>query len=391
MAYVSSDAGARLARSVLTATGSSDPVLHGGGLSGAARVATARFAGKVILAELGTLSVEMACECLEELKDADADVIVLGDLDDLASYRRLRQAGALEYFSVTASADDILSTWPAPAAPLPEPHVDPIKSPSVAVVGCTGGVGASTLAQNFAVHLSALNRSPLKTALLDADLVFGTQAIDLDRDETRGFFEALMSPDRIDHTFISATMDQISDTLAFYSNHIHIGQSADQYEAGLMSLIPRLRDHFDLVVTDLPRTTLLKRAELATQFDVIALVLPPGFAGVNAATRLINQIKTESSDTLILPVLSDLRKDASLSVKDIEKTLGLSITAQLPRCDAALAKAQRAGVPLVQHQRKSSMAKPIEAIWKDVQRHRTDRKSDPSDTAPKSIFGRFFK
>ena len=46
-------------------------------------------------------------------------------------------------------------------------------------------MGASLLAQNLAFHAAAGHKGPdLRTALLDMDLAFGTQALDLDAAET---------------------------------------------------------------------------------------------------------------------------------------------------------------------------------------------------------------
>lgn len=109
--------------------------------------------------------------------------------------------------------------------PVPAP-----KSPSIAVMGSNGGVGASLLAQNLAFHGAAPKGANRRMALLDADLQFGSQAIDLDRDETGGLYEALVAPDRIDATFLSATMDHLTETLSLYSHQIRAGQEAQSLE-----------------------------------------------------------------------------------------------------------------------------------------------------------------
>lgn len=366
VAYVCTDQGAAVAHAVLARSGGKDATVHGGGLSGAARMASNTPHARIILAEIGNIPIDMACDCVAEICNSGAEVIVLGDQTDISTYRSLRRAGATEYFSFPITAEDILATQRHPSVhravivQLPAPTV---KSPSIAVIGSRGGVGASILAQNLAFYGSSTKGAKISVGLLDADLQFGTQAIDLDRDETAGLFEALMAPDRIDETFINATMDHVNDRLAFYSHQVGAGQQAAAYEAGLARLIAPLRSQFGAVVTDLPRGLIFERSDLANQLDAVVLVIPAGFAGVNAASRLIRRIAAQNPELRILPVLSELRRDAGLSVKDIRTTIGLNIIATLPRCDALMARAQRAARPIVDCQARSPYAKAVNAIW----------------------------
>lgn len=386
-AYVCSDEGAAVARSVLAHGGDQKPVVYGGGLSGAARLGADTLHARIVLAEIGNIPVEMGCECVAEICKNGAKVIVIGAQTDLATYRRLCQAGATEYFSYPVTAEDILSACAEPAAQAPVEAVPaPTKAPSIAVVGASGGVGASLLAQNLAVYGSAPKGMNRRVALLDADVRFGTQAVDLDRDETSGLFEALMAPDRIDTTFINATMDHVSDRLSLYSNQTGTGQDANPYEAGLPSLIAPLRAAFDAVITDVPRGLLLERSEIADQIDVLVMVVPAGFSGVNAASRLIRRVSASSPDLRILPVMSEVRRDAGLSLKDIKTTIGMDVIATLPRCDAVMARAHRAALPVVSYQRRGAYAKSIAQIWKAA-----TAKPKPEAPANRSVLKRIFK
>ncbi|MGK7651921.1 AAA family ATPase [Roseovarius sp. B08] len=369
-AYVCTDKGAATARAVLTESGQAAKAIHGGGLSGAARLLSGPSAMKCILAEMGQINLAMACECVEELARAGIDVIVLGTADDLATYRALRQAGARDYFCLPADASDILAATtapaaagpaavPAPAAPAPET----LQGLTIGVIGCKGGTGASLLAQNLAALAAAPKGANRSTALVDADLEFGTQAIDLDRDETRGLFDALRAPDRVDSTFIGATMDQISDTLSLYSGQVRGDQTAAAYEPGIAALLPRLRAGFDTVIADLPRGLVLRQPDVIGTLDRLVLVLPAGFAGVNAASRLLGQIRADHPDLPVLAVLSEIRKDAGLRPKDIAKTLDMPLTATLPCCAPALARAHKAAKPLVTLQPRAPWARAVRTVF----------------------------
>jgi len=366
-AYVCTDEGAAIARAVVQSTGGSSAALHGGGLSGAARLASDVATAQIIIAEIGNIPVDMACECVTELRKTGAHVIVLGDQTDIATYRALLKAGATEYFSFPVAAEDILAAKTERPAPTEQVVVElpkPIaKNPSIAVLGSNGGVGASLLVQNLAFHAS------------------------LDRDETTGLFDALMTPSRLDETFISATMDHITDRLSMYSNQVRIGQDALPYEGGLPGIYDPLRAEFDAVITDLPRETLMRREDLAHHIDALVLVIPAGFSGVNAATRLIERITERNPDVRILPVLSEVRKDAGLSRKDIEKTLARKLIATLPRSDAPMSKAHRAAKPLVEIQPRGPYTKAVADIWTAAMSAK--RAPDQPATRPlmKKLFG----
>lgn len=387
VAYVCTDQGAAVARTVVERTGGDNAALHGGGLSGAARLCSDTPVAQVVLTEIGSIPVDMACECVTEIRRTGADVIVLGEQTDINTYRALRKAGALEYFTFPVSADDILSVQREEPVEVAVTPAAPTLSPSIAIVGSNGGVGASLLAQNLAFYASGPKGANTRTALLDADLMFGSQAIDLDRDETPGLFEALKAPDRVDNTFMGATMDHFSDHLSIYSHQIRVGQDARSYEAGMPRLFAALRTEFDAVVTDLPRNALMQNPDLAEHIDALVLVVPAGFSGVNAASRLVERLKVQAPALRILPVLSELRRDAALTRKDVATTIGHDVVATLPRSDAGLLRAHRAARPFIESQPRSPYATAVRAIWKAAN---TKAKPDSPAARPslvKRIFG----
>ncbi|PVA06760.1 AAA family ATPase [Thalassorhabdomicrobium marinisediminis] len=379
-AYVCSDAGAAVARAVFERYGGTASALHGGGLSGATRLSTGARLADIVLAEIGSIPVEMACECVAEISASGAHVIVLGDQADIATYRAMLKAGATDYFSFPVTPEDILAVRPKALV------AAPVKLLSLAVMGSNGGVGASLLAQNLAFHAAAAKGAGLRTALIDADLQFGSQAIDMDRDETAGLFDALMAPERIDETFIGATMDPLADRLLMYSQQVRMGQDALPYEGGLSGILPPLPTAFEAVITDLPRETLMRREDLAGHFDALLLVMPAGFSGVSAATRLMERLSARNPDLAIQPVLSELHADAGLSRKDIERTLGHALAGTLPRCDAPIVRAQRAAKPLVAVQPRGGYAKAVKALWSAAQ---VARPATPNAAKP-PVKRRFF-
>lgn len=363
-AYVCTEQGAGVARAVLEDLGFGEAALRGGGLSGAARLSEGPPIAEVLLTEIGNTPLEMACDCVAEIRKTGARVVALGQQSDLSTYRALRKAGAWEYFAFPVAPSDIASLRaeaPTPANIAPPPAAAPC--PTLGVLGVSGGAGASMLARNLAFHAAGSRGPSLRCALIDADLQFGTQALDLDCPETPGLIEALSAPDRIDETFLGATMGTPSERVTLYSHQPRAGRDIAALESALPRIVAPLRKAHDALILDLPRGATLRHPALAAELDALILVVPAGYAGVNAATRLIQRLRAEVPGLRLLPVLSDLRRDAGLNRRDIARAIGVDFVAQLPRCDAAATRALRNAAALVESQPRGPYARAVRDLF----------------------------
>lgn len=371
-AYVCTEQGAAVVRDFAANFGSSEPELYGGGVSGAARVADPSKASHILLTEIGNLPLSTACESVAEIRRSGARVVVFGEQTDISTYRAIVAAGAVDYFPFPVSSADIiesLSRIPAnnPTA-APELTVVPDANPAlrIGVTGSNGGVGASLLAQNLAYISSTKKNAVRHTALVDGDLHFGSAACDLNRNPTPGLLEALSAPNRVDETFLSASMDQMTPKLSIYSAHLHHGGDDTRAIDGMTHLIPTLSKHFEATILDAPRELLLRKPELLETLDRLVVVMPGGYSGVHAAVRMLDALKEAAPELTVVPVLTELRRDAGLSAKDMSKALKVDLRHTLPRSDAAIMRAHRAGVPLVARQPRSPYGKVAQALWDDI-------------------------
>ena len=360
-AYVCTEQGACLARELASNIGTEAPRLHGGGVSGAARVSTPASSTDILLTEIGNLPLPVACESVAEIHSSGARVVVFGHQNDITTYRAIVAAGAVDYFPFPVSAAEVLDALSAGAANDPTPAFDP--SLRIAVTGSNGGVGASILAQNLAFVSATRKGTPRQTALVDADLRFNSVACDLNRNPTHGFLEALSAPDRVDETFLKATMDQVGARLFLYSAHLHHSGDMAGADEGLSRLIPRLSEHFEASLIDAPRDLLLRHPALLKRLTQLVLVVPGGYSGVHSAIRMLDFIQDAAPDLPVIPVLAELRRDAGLKPRDLSKALDRDVRFTLPRTDQAMARAHRAGAPLCARQPRASYAKAVAGIW----------------------------
>ncbi len=384
-AYVCTEMGAALAREVIGASGASSGSLMGGGLSGAARAEGGGGHTQMFLTELGELPVDMACDNVVELRKSGAGVIVFGEDQNINTYRALRKAGALEYFPMPVTAQDILSIEISLSEPANLSRPVGTRQRTIGVIGTNGGAGASALAESLG-HLLASGRDEgCRTALVDADLQFGSIALDLDRAGTPGLMDALEAPDRIDRTFLQATMDQVTETLSIYSHTLDLQSDIAVAQSGWPAMLERAKTEFATTVVDLPRSLLLQDPMVLHALDVVVLVVPAGYAGVSAAVRLVTHIRSVHPDVQICLALSEVRKDAQLPPKDIAKALALELSAVLPRCDAQILRAQRKGKTVAELYPRAPYAKACQDILSSIS---PDNGSRPSR---KGLFRRAVK
>ena len=117
---------------------------------------------------------------LAEVCDPGTKVMVIGRANDIALYRELMRRGVSEYlvppFGPLDLIGSITTLYADPSAPF--------LGRSVAFVGAKGGVGASTVAHNFAHAITEHMQS--NAVIVDLDLPFGTAGLDFNQDPLHG-------------------------------------------------------------------------------------------------------------------------------------------------------------------------------------------------------------
>ena len=146
-AYVTSDAGRQAAAQLM---GPVPPEsIRSGGLALALRLVGTPNLGRRLIVELDTALPDETMAGLRELAETAEQVVVLGHADRVEVYRRVRAAGASEYFPLPLPPDASLVAPGAAAEPARAG-----RGLAIGVCGVVGGTGASLLAANLAWALS---------------------------------------------------------------------------------------------------------------------------------------------------------------------------------------------------------------------------------------------
>lgn len=266
-------------------------------------------------------------------------VIAVGGTIDISRFREFLAAGVFDYIDrglgPLALGDAVARARRDRARRATD--TGPARHGRVIVFGGTrGGVGTTTAA--IATSWLLAHERDINTALLDLDMNSGTVAFALDIDPGRGLREGLDQPARIDAVFIERCLVRESARLAVLSAEEPYDDVHDVDPAGALVLLDELRQAFDCVIVDLPRTiSPLSRAVLGAADDIV-LVCSPTLAGLRDGLRWSDYVAAVADRATVRVVQGPVAGVIALDKADFEKSLGRKIDLIIP-FDAKVANA----------------------------------------------------
>jgi len=315
-------------------------------------------------------------------------IIGIGDVNDIGLYREIIDAGAVDYV-VKPVTEKALSTALQRTKEQPStPQSGPVeaKQNRIAVFGSRGGAGTSTIATNLAWVISEeLKR---RTILVDLDLEFGTIALALDLEPTRGLREALENPSRIDSLFISSATAKLTDTLSVMATEETLADDIHFNPNAIDVLFDSLGRDYDTIVVDVPRPSFTVRQKVMEAATQIILVTETSLAGLRDSIRVLASIEEVAPETPVT-VIANRAGGAvqAMPISEFQKALGRKVDYQIPDESKQLNKAANNGKPLAQQDKRGKTAKEIEKLAKAVGGSAVEAEEKKS----KGGFARLFK
>jgi pilus assembly protein CpaE len=309
------------------------------------------------LADLGQLA---------EVCDEGTQVIAVGDVNDVALYRRLLAFGVEDYLVKPLMPEGVAKALTDAGKPQGEGQTTSIGR-LIGVSGARGGVGATTLAVNVAWSLAS--ESKKKVALVDFDLFFGSCGLALDLDLGRGFREALENPSRIDALFIERAMVRSGDNLYILGSEEPLDQMQVFFDPSACELlIDHLRRDFKYVIVDLPRFALRTQSSLLAPPCTVAVVSDPTLPGMRDTMRLVQLMKKTVPNTEVRTVLNRVgaNRVGELDRGDFEKGAEIKIDHVIAHDAKNFATSAGTGTPLVKMAARSPAARSIHSLAQDL-------------------------
>ncbi len=287
-------------------------------------------------------------DTLSDECDPGTIVIALGNTNDVRLYRQLADRGVSDYLIKPLVPQDLVQSVKNALANLPENRSDAGSGELYIVAGARGGIGTSMVATNIAFQLA--RDTDRKVLLVDLDLQFGSIALSLDLEPSRGLLEALIAPDRVDSVFLSGIASKAAKRTFVMAAEEPLNESFSFSAEGLETFLSELRSSFDVVVVDMPRVLLPQSWAAIQRATRLVLVSDLSLPALRDTTRLISAAKDHLEAEKLLLVANRVGADRKLELeaRDFAKTAQRDLDIQLPEDLKAMYAAAQAGRPIVE-------------------------------------------
>jgi pilus assembly protein CpaE len=213
------------------------------------------------------------------------------------------------------------------------------------VFSAKGGCGKTTVATNLGAVLAGDGRR--QVCILDLDLAFGDVAIALQLFPAHTIADAVPLAGTLDERGVSALLTQHSPGLTTLVAPVEPG-TAESVPATLVGeLLQVLRSMFDFVIVDTPPAFtdhVLAALDVSDQVLLLATLDIPALKNLKLTLETLELLNFPQERLRV--VLNRADSKVGLSLSEVEKTLHVPISVQVPSSRAVPASINR-GVPIV--------------------------------------------
>jgi pilus assembly protein CpaE len=359
-------------------------LIQPGGLAGAVLHYQNQPTPSLIIVETGDPAPVLVglLDQLAEVCDPGTKVIVIGRSNDIALYRELMKRGVSEYLVPPIQPLQIIQSITTLYADPTAPFI----GRSIAFVGAKGGVGASTIAHNFAHSLTEYMQT--HAVIVDFDLPFGTAGLDFNQDPLQGVVDALGQPDRLDPVLLDRMMVRCTERLSLFAAPATLDDDYDISPEAFEEVASKIRGTAPFVVLDLPHlwSGWMRRTLLGCE-DVV-IVATPDLASLRNAKNMIDVIhNARPNDQPPRLVLNQVGVPGrpEIPVKDFAAALGIEPSVVFTFDPKLFGQAANNGQMIAETGPKSKTTEGLNLLAQIISRR------EPPPPAKKSLFAGLLK
>src|SRR5262245_38567601 len=201
----------------------------------------------------------------------------------------------------------------------------PVEGRVFAVIGAKGGVGATTVAVNFA---EAIARNAGETLLIDLNVATGDASVFLGVEPRFTLVDALENTQRLDENFFRSLAVHTSSGLDLLAASVRVLASQLDPQR-VRTLIDFAVRYYRAVVLDVPRgdPSALDALDAASSiFVVVNHELPT----LSSAYRVVSRLRQKYGSDRIALLVNRSDKHSDISLSDIEKAVNARVRHVLP-------------------------------------------------------------
>jgi pilus assembly protein CpaE len=227
----------------------------------------------------------------------------------------------------------------------------------VTVFSAKGGCGKTTLSTNMAAHLARSGGASV--VLVDLDLAFGDVAIVLQLDAKHSMMDVFGLGDRWDGQAVRSLLTR-HDSGALVLAAPDDPSMAEKIDEGtIRELIGLLAEEFDYVIIDTPPALDPPVLAAFDESDVVALLTTldiPSLKNLKITLRTLDLLAFPRDKARVVLNRSDSK--VGLEPKDVDKALGMPVSAHIPSSREVPTLANR-GLPIATENSSHSVSKAI--------------------------------
>jgi pilus assembly protein CpaE len=252
--------------------------------------------------------------------------------------------------TVDAMDDALERIWQKPAWP-PAGGAEEEESELgklITAFSAKGGSGSTTFAVNLAVEIRRLTGG--ETALVDLDLELGETALLLGVDPRFSIVDLLRNFHRIDSDLLASYIERHDSGVELLSAPYQPVDYETVSEDRIRQILDFLREHYDYIVVDAPKTFNPTTLGTFEDTDLLLLVTTadlPSLRNVTRSLPLLNSLSEGKGDDWIRLVLNRYEENQAITVADIEETLDLEVRWTLANDYLSVIQSINEGEPVV--------------------------------------------
>jgi pilus assembly protein CpaE len=312
---------------------------------------------------------EKAVELVEELARSKPEIAVLvaSSSTDGALILRSMRAGAKEFLTKPLRPDDLATALQRIGKTKFGSEAGGAGSCRViAVAGCTGGVGSTSLAINLGCELASNSNNSV--VVVDLDLALGDADVYLDTIPEYTLTDVAQNVARLDFTLLKRSLTKHSSGVYLLPRPVQLEDAKLVSVDDLQRVISLLRATFTHLIIDTSKAyNELDLYSMDLAHDVL-MVTQLDLPCLRNVVRLM--MSFEQRGTLREKVKIIVNRvgqgGASISVKKAESTLGQEIFWQLPNDFRTMIEVRNNGVPLLEQAPKAALTQSITQLAREL-------------------------
>jgi pilus assembly protein CpaE len=292
-------------------------------------------------------------------------LLVIAEDNNSQMMRLAMQAGARDFFTEPVDRQEIHKALNQIIFDLRRGHSQ--QGTLTTILNAKGGSGGSFIACNLAHTASIVSDSSV--VLMDFDLQFGSQSLNLDLRPRHTIVEAISDINKLDFDAIDGYMVKHNSGLRLLSTmHEQVVLPGEVDLENLDHLLTLMISNYDRIFVDIPRQIDPVSATVLERSDQILIVLQQSLAHMRDAQRLIRILKSELniSDKNIQIVINRFDPKSNLQPKDIQATLACASFFVIPNDFETVSQSTNLGRPVFDYARNSAITTAIIALAEEL-------------------------